>query len=237
LDCLLCHLPDGLQFRIFARFGGKCKNQKVKASVAGVARKSNLGKKHNNYLAVVQYTWFVMTRHEVPSTGDAYESSPIIMYEPTWDWLATRIDTCLLPIARGLIEQQVKIAIRANWAPNTETDCLKGFCQHFDTDLDDINPTQEDRDSAFFSIVYDHIFATDLLKAMAMVETGTWEEIPEIYQNPRDLQNLIDYKIVVDGKIANLIFQRWALIHGKFVWGDGPYDADRDPFVKSGERR
>ncbi len=161
-------------------------------------------------------------------------------YTPAWDWLATRISPSLIPIAKAFVANSVKRYQEAGYIGTTEEEQLKYLCRMFETSLDEILPTEEDRNISFVSMLYDRVRDPDLLKALAMVEAGIWDSVPECYfdrKNPIDVECMFDLTklglLDDDDRISNPIVKDFALLHGKCVWGEGPYDASKDPFRRN----
>lgn len=161
--------------------------------------------------------------------------------EYTWEWVATKIDPELIPLAKKFVQRPgSSVYWNRTFANGQEISSERGnfeeLCRYFDPQFVGEKYANE-RDNCNLQLMSMAIDAlrsreNDTLKAVAMVEDGCWSELPDIYNDVEDLTVLVDRGFLVhrDGKyhLTSKTLLDWCVARGKFTWGKGKYKPKND---------
>lgn len=97
------------------------------------------------------------------------------------------------------------------------------LCRRFDTNFDNIDENPEDfRNFTLFTTAYNLSHEEDALKALALVQSGIWEKIPEEYVIDRTWGSLLEMGLVEKVENGYRISSQTVLNYAKklacFVW-------------------
>lgn len=158
----------------------------------------------------------------------------------SWDWLAQRVDAELIPLAKIYVQNPGSgVYWSRTWSGGKETtpedENLRGLCRHFDAHYigKEAASNKDDLNFSLICMIVDTLGkAWDTLKALAMVETGTWKKLPDIYNNEKDFEILNKRGLIAKNgekwEITSKLVQKHAFLRGRFVWGENDYLAKND---------